>query len=85
MEACPVGPHNHSTTHSRTHARTHARTHTRALTRTHTTPCSPRNAALQEWWGVTPQILSHAERIAAKGYSVIVPDLYRGKAGTVVW
>lgn len=37
--------------------------------------------ALQEWWGVDYEILEHAKKIAAQGYRVVVPDLYRGKLG----
>lgn len=36
---------------------------------------------LQEWWGVTPEILTQAQRLAAAGYRVVVPDLYRGSTG----
>ncbi|KAG8457367.1 hypothetical protein KFE25_005048 [Diacronema lutheri] len=36
---------------------------------------------LHEWWGVTPQVLAHAAVLAASGYRVLVPDLYRGELG----
>lgn len=32
-------------------------------------------------WGVTPQVLAHAAVLAASGYRVLVPDLYRGELG----
>jgi dienelactone hydrolase len=36
---------------------------------------------VQEWWGVVPALTAHARKIADMGYRVVVPDLYRGKAG----
>ncbi|CAL5220211.1 g2187 [Coccomyxa viridis] len=42
----------------------------------------PAVIVLQEWWGVTPEVIQHAEYISEKGnYKVVVPDLYRGKTG----
>jgi len=35
---------------------------------------------IQEWWGVTPIIKSHAERLAENGYRCLIPDLYHGKS-----
>lgn len=34
---------------------------------------------IQEWWGVNDQIRSVAHRLTEAGYSVLIPDLYRGK------
>lgn len=44
-------------------------------------PRAPAVIVLQEWWGVTDQILEHAGRVASSGFRVIVPDLYKGKVG----
>lgn len=40
---------------------------------------APGLVVIQEWWGVNAQIQRVAQRMAAAGYRVVVPDLYRGK------
>lgn len=35
---------------------------------------------VQEWWGVTPIIKAHAQRLAENGYRCLIPDLYHGKS-----
>lgn len=42
---------------------------------------APGVVAIQEWWGVDGEIKAHAQHIAAQGYRVVIPDLYRGKLG----
>merc|ERR1711894_64270 len=38
---------------------------------------------LQEWWGINDQIKEQGEDISKRGnFSVLVPDLYRGKVAT---
>jgi carboxymethylenebutenolidase len=37
---------------------------------------------IQEWWGLSPQILRLADRLATEGFQVLLPDLYRGKLTT---
>lgn len=38
---------------------------------------------LEEWWGVTDHIKSTADELAAEGFRVLVPDLYRGRVAAV--
>jgi carboxymethylenebutenolidase len=42
---------------------------------------APGLVVIQEWWGVNDHIKSVADRYAASGFRVLVPDLYRGKVG----
>jgi carboxymethylenebutenolidase len=39
---------------------------------------APGLVVIQEWWGLNTQIKGVAERFAAAGYRVLVPDLFRG-------
>lgn len=41
---------------------------------------APGVVVIQEWWGVNDQIRGVADRLAAAGYTALVPDLYRGKS-----
>ena len=40
----------------------------------------PAVVVIQEWWGLNDQIRGVADRLAAAGYTALVPDLYRGKS-----
>ncbi len=37
---------------------------------------------IQEWWGIEPHIRDLAQKLAAQGYIVLVPDLYHGQIAT---
>ena len=37
---------------------------------------------IQEWWGIEPHIHDLAQKLAAEGFVVAVPDLYHGKVVT---
>jgi carboxymethylenebutenolidase len=39
---------------------------------------APGVVLFEEWWGLTNHIEDTANRLAAEGFSVLVPDLYRG-------
>eukprot|EP01103_Thecamoeba_quadrilineata_P019724 TRINITY_DN8118_c0_g1_i1.p1 TRINITY_DN8118_c0_g1~~TRINITY_DN8118_c0_g1_i1.p1 ORF type:complete len:241 (+),score=50.54 TRINITY_DN8118_c0_g1_i1:9-731(+) len=41
----------------------------------------PSVIVIQEWWGINDTIKKHAQHIADNGFTVLVPDLYRGKLG----
>jgi carboxymethylenebutenolidase len=43
---------------------------------------APGVVLIQEWWGLNEQIQGVADRLAADGYRVLVPDLYRGRVTT---
>ncbi len=42
---------------------------------------APGIVVIQEWWGLNDQIKGVANRLAARGYRALVPDLYRGQVG----
>lgn len=37
---------------------------------------------IQEWWGIEPHVRGLAQKLAAEGFVVAVPDLYHGKVAT---
>lgn len=44
---------------------------------------APGVVLIQEWWGVNDQIRGVGARLAAIGYRVLIPDLYRGRVTSV--
>jgi carboxymethylenebutenolidase len=41
---------------------------------------APGVVMLEEWWGVDDRIKATADRLASHGFSVLVPDLFRGRS-----
>lgn len=37
---------------------------------------------IQEWWGIEPHVRGLAQKLAAEGFVVAVPDLYHGRVAT---
>lgn len=44
---------------------------------------APGIVMLEEWWGVTDHIKHTADQLAAAGFRVLIPDLYRGRTAAV--
>jgi carboxymethylenebutenolidase len=44
---------------------------------------APGVVMLEEWWGVTDHIKHTADELAAAGFRVLIPDLYRGRVAAV--
>lgn len=40
---------------------------------------APGVVLFEEWWGLDDRIKATADRLAAEGFNVVVPDLYRGR------
>lgn len=40
---------------------------------------APGVVVVEEWWGVTPDVMETADRYAELGYRALVPDLFRGR------
>jgi carboxymethylenebutenolidase len=45
-----------------------------------TEPEAPGVVLFEEWWGLDDRIKEAADRLATHGFSVLVPDLYRGRS-----
>src|SRR5579875_3922680 len=44
---------------------------------------APGVVVLQEWWGLTDDVMRVADEYAANGFRALVPDLYRGRKAAV--
>jgi carboxymethylenebutenolidase len=42
----------------------------------------PGVVVVQEWWGLVPQITRVCDRLAAEGFTALVPDLYHGSSAS---
>ncbi len=47
-------------------------------------PGMPGVIVLHAWWGLNADALAYAERIAAEGFAVLAPDLYRGPTADTI-
>jgi carboxymethylenebutenolidase len=47
-------------------------------------PGMPGVIVLHAWWGLNADALAYAERIAAEGFAVLEPDLYRGDSADTI-
>lgn len=43
------------------------------------TGAGPGVIVVQEWWGLTPQVKSVCDRLAAEGFTALAPDLFHGE------
>lgn len=43
-------------------------------------PGAPGVVIFEEWWGVDDRIKATADRLATQGFSVLIPDLFRGRS-----
>ncbi|MGI8586924.1 MAG: dienelactone hydrolase family protein [Chloroflexia bacterium] len=55
---------------------------TGVLVRPDTDTPLPGVVQIQEWWGIEPHAIDMAQRLAAEGFVVLLPDLYHGKVVT---
>lgn len=44
---------------------------------------APGIVVIEEWWGLTPQIMEIVDRYATLGYRALAPDLFRGRTAAV--
>lgn len=44
---------------------------------------APGIVLIQEWWGVTAEMMAIADRYAELGYRVLIPDLFRGRTAAI--
>jgi len=47
-------------------------------------PGAPGVVVFHAWWGLNGDVIAYADRLAAAGFAVVAPDLYRGALATTV-
>lgn len=45
---------------------------------------TPRVMVLHPWWGLNDDVIAYADRLAAAGFSVVAPDLVRGRLASTI-
>lgn len=47
-------------------------------------PGAPGVVVLHPWWGLNPDVIAYADRLAAAGFAVSAPDMFGGQVATTV-
>ncbi len=47
-------------------------------------PGAPGAVVFHPWWGLNEDIVAYADRLAAAGFAVVAPDLYRGPVASTI-
>ena len=47
-------------------------------------PGAPGVVVFHPWWGLNDDVVAYADRVAAAGFAVVAPDLYRGPVASTI-
>ncbi len=47
-------------------------------------PGAPGVVVLHAWWGLSDDVISYADRLAAAGFAVVAPDMFRGQVASTI-
>ena len=45
---------------------------------------APRVVVFHPWWGLNDDVIAYADRLAGAGFSVVAPDLFRGRVASTI-